>query len=159
MEYPAVVLDTKGSYTEGFKGSGLCVLAVSEVGLCYFWYGNSMEAMQASKPTKISVSIGSSLSRNNEGLAIFAAKFHHFVYFSSSEMLVACNALVKLSFEELMVGYGKDMNLNASQDGVLLPIGQPNISHKSQKTQIKGEAYLSILHQKFLLWHLEFMML
>ena len=147
MEHPAVVLDCKGSDTEASNGSGLYVLAISEAGLCYFWYGSSIEALKASKPTKISLSIDYPFSRSNKGLAIFAAKFHHIISPASSKTLVAYGALVKPSFEKLTLEYGKDMNLNASQDGVLLPIGQPNMSHKSQVAQTKGMPYLSLAHQ------------
>ena len=146
MEHPAVLLDSKGSDTEGSNGPGLYALAISEAGLCYFWYGSSIEALKASRPTKISLSADSPYSRSNKGLAIFAAKFHHIISPASSKMLVACGALVKPLFEKLTLEYGKDMNLNASQDGVLLPIGQPNMSHKSQVTQTKGMPYLSVEH-------------
>lgn len=138
MEHPAVVLDSKGSDAEGSKGSGLYILAISEVGQCYFWYGSSIERLQASKPTKISLSIDSSLSRSNKGLAIFAATFNHIISPASSKMIVAYGSLVKPSFENLTVEFGKDMNLNTSQDGVLLPIGQPNTLHKSHLAQSKG---------------------
>ncbi|KAJ6812601.1 WD repeat-containing protein 43 [Iris pallida] len=139
LEHPAIILDMKGSDSESSEVVGLYVLAISEAGLCYFWYGSNIEALQNSKPTKLALSSGS-LSRNNKGLAIFAAKFDSVAQPASTPVLVAYGTLIKPLFEKLMVQYGEDMNLEASQDGVLVSTSQSYISYKGHMTLNKVTA-------------------
>ncbi|KAJ6846318.1 WD repeat-containing protein 43 [Iris pallida] len=139
LEHPAIILDMKGSDSESSEVAGLYVLAISEAGLCYFWYGSNIEALQNSKPTKIALASGS-LSRNNKGLAIFAAKFDAVAQPASTPVLVAYGTLIKPLFEKLMVQYGEDMNLEASQDGVLVSTSLSYIPHKGHKTLNKVTA-------------------
>lgn len=139
LEHPAIILDTKGSDSESSEVTGLYVLAISEAGICYLWHGSNIEALQNSKPTKIALSSGS-FSRNNKGLAIFAAKFDSVAQPASTPVLVAYGTLIKPLFEKLMVQYGEDVNLEASQDGVLVSTSQSYISHKGHKTLNKVTA-------------------
>ena len=73
LEHPAIFVDCKCS---GAKSNGrvIHVLAISEAGVCYFWSGNSMDALRNKKPTKIDLS-ESSLSRTMQDFTIFAANF------------------------------------------------------------------------------------
>lgn len=138
MEHPAVFLDCKCSNVEGTVGTGFYVLAVSETGLCYFWYGSSIEELRVNKPTRISLSVESSASKKKG--AVFAAKFQGIVRPESAMVLVAYGSLVKPSFEKLTVQYGVDVNLETSQEGVLLPRGQSHTFKKGQMPQSKVTA-------------------
>ncbi|KAK1273226.1 hypothetical protein QJS04_geneDACA020607 [Acorus gramineus] len=131
MEHPAVFLDSKGS-----DGTGVYVLAISEIGLCYLWYGKNIEELRNCKPTKISLSIESS-HRYNSGPAssILAAKFQGVEKPASALVLVAHGSVVKPSFDRCSVQYGVDIRLNSSQNGVLLPTSQSYDSVKGQKVQ------------------------
>ncbi|XP_042518962.1 WD repeat-containing protein 43 [Macadamia integrifolia] len=132
MEHPAVYLDSKCGDNNGTEDVSLYVLAISEVGLCYFWYGRNVEELHNVKPTKISLSIDSQISKNHKGASptIFAAKLQSIVKPSSGQVFVAYGSLVKPSFEKISVQHGLDVKLSTSQNGVLLPLVQ---SHKSKK--------------------------
>lgn len=134
MEHPAIFLDSQGSCIEGSKVQGLYVLALSEMGVCYFWYGGSIEQLQNARPTMISSSIESSLLKKSKNQSIFAVKLDSIIRPGSGSVLVAHGSLVKPSFEKITVEYGVDMSLSTSMDGVLLPVNQPHTSNKGKMT-------------------------
>ncbi|RVW39997.1 hypothetical protein CK203_088955 [Vitis vinifera] len=80
--------------------SGLYVLAISEIGVCYFWYAKNMEDLRNTKPTKVSVSLEDNFSKNHKGSlpTIFAANYK--------------------------------VLSNLHQDGILLPMDQSHKSKK-----------------------------
>ncbi|KAF6988245.1 hypothetical protein CFC21_005813 [Triticum aestivum] len=131
MEHPAIFVDCMCS------GKGeIDVLAISEVGICYFWSGNNMDDLRNKKPTKIALS-ESSLSRTNQDFMIFAAKLQGIDGPNSAHVLLAYGSVVKPSFDKLLVCYGKDVNLGVSEDGVLLPTVQPTMHQKGQSAKTK----------------------
>ena len=67
MEHPAVFLDSRCIDSEEHDEAGICVLAISEIGICYLWFGNSIEELRNAKPTKISLSLEDVPSRNYKG--------------------------------------------------------------------------------------------
>ncbi|XP_038974299.1 uncharacterized protein LOC120103686 isoform X1 [Phoenix dactylifera] len=138
MEHPAIFLDSKSSDAEGTDDEGLYVLAISETGLCYFWYGSSIDNLRNRKPTKISLSIDPSLAKNNTGMAVYAAKFQSIIKPASGQVFIAHGSLIKPTFEKVMVQYGTDVNLGTYQSGVLLPMDKSSIVRKAQATQTKG---------------------
>uniref|UniRef100_A0A1D1YHV6 WD repeat-containing protein 43 n=1 Tax=Anthurium amnicola TaxID=1678845 RepID=A0A1D1YHV6_9ARAE len=133
MEHPAVFLGCKVIDVDSSEDAGFYVLAISEIGLCYFWYGKSIEELRNSKPTKISVSIEHSLSKKHNDLssALYSAKFQGVATPASATVLFAYGSIVKPSFEKLSLQAGMDIRLNCPRDGILLPMGQSN----SQKVQ------------------------
>ncbi|XP_039136584.1 WD repeat-containing protein 43 [Dioscorea cayenensis subsp. rotundata] len=135
MEHPAVFLDGKVSDSEG---AGLYVLAISELGICYVWYGSNAEDLRNSKPTKISLLIESA-PKNSKG-AVYAAKFQSIVEASNCQILVAYGSLVKPLFQKVLLQNGVDVNLSASQDGALLSIAQSHISQKGDRIQTRVTA-------------------
>ncbi|KAH0458205.1 hypothetical protein IEQ34_013520 [Dendrobium chrysotoxum] len=132
MEHPAIFLDSRGSDKEGSMVQDLYVLALSEIGVCYFWYGSSIEELQNARPTKISLEIVSSLVKRNKSQAIFAAKLDGIVRSATGSVHVAYGSLIKPSFKKLTVEHGVDMSLNMSKEGVLFPVSQSYISKKGQ---------------------------
>ncbi|XP_034684888.1 WD repeat-containing protein 43 isoform X2 [Vitis riparia] len=131
MEHPAVFLDSRCIDNGDTDKSGLYVLAISEIGVCYFWYAKNMEDLRNTKPTKVSVSLEDNFSKNHKGLpTIFAAKLQGVVKPASGDVFVAYGSLVKPSFQKVIVHSGTDIKINISQDGILLPMDQ---SHKSKK--------------------------
>ncbi|KAF8387768.1 hypothetical protein HHK36_026423 [Tetracentron sinense] len=134
MDHPAVFLDSKCIDNVGTDDVGLYILAISELGLCYFWYGRNIDELRNSKPTKISMSLEDHLSKNKRGglPTIFAAKLQGIVKPASGHMFVAYGSLIKPSFEKILVQRGIDIKLCSFHDGVLLPVDQ---SHKSKKGQ------------------------
>ncbi|KAG1371294.1 putative WD repeat-containing protein 43 [Cocos nucifera] len=138
MEHPAISLDSKGSDIEGTDSAGLYVLAISEMGLCYFWYGTSIEDLRNSKPTKISLSIDPFLARNNKGFAVYAAKFQGILKPASGQVFIAYGSLIKPTFEKVLVQYGTSINLSTSQSGMLLPMDKSSIIQKAPATETKG---------------------
>ncbi|WCJ23419.1 transducin family protein / WD-40 repeat family protein [Euphorbia peplus] len=140
MEHPAVFLDSKCLQIEGDGNTGLCVLAISEAGVCYTWYGQNIEELRASKPTKVALSIEDSLSKNQKvGLpTIFGAKLQSTAKHTAADMFIAYGLLVKPLFQKIVLQFGADMNLNVSQDGVLLPISQSLIKSK-KGTGVHGQ--------------------
>ncbi|KAJ0978557.1 hypothetical protein J5N97_014031 [Dioscorea zingiberensis] len=133
MEQPAVFLDSKVSDP---VGAGLYVLAISELGVCYVWYGSNIEDLRNSKPTKISLSIESAFPKNSKG-AVYAAKFQGIAEASNCQMLVAYGSLVKPLFQKVLLQNGVDVNLNTSQDGILLSGAQSHISQQGNIIQTK----------------------
>ncbi|KAA8548977.1 hypothetical protein F0562_000661 [Nyssa sinensis] len=132
MDHSAVLLDSRCIDTGDLDDAGLSVLAISEMGICYFWYGKNIEELRYAKPTKVSLSIDDKFSKNQKGAvpSIFAAKLQGIVKPASAHMFVAYGLLIKPSFEKISVHSGTDIKLNSSPDGILLPIRQ---SHKSTK--------------------------
>ncbi|KAM3313823.1 hypothetical protein ACQJBY_032995 [Aegilops geniculata] len=135
MEHPAIFVDCMCSGTNATEGE-IDVLAISEVGICYFWSGNNMDDLRNKKPTKIALS-ESSLSRMNQDFTIFAAKLQGMDGPNSAHVLLAYGSVVKPSFDKLLVCYGKDVNLGVSEDGVLLPTVQPTMHQKGQSAKTK----------------------
>ena len=136
MEHPAIFVDCKCSGINASEGE-IHVLAISEVGICYFWSGNSMDDLRNKKPTKIALS-ESSLPRTKQDFTIFAAKLQGIDGPNSAHVLLAYGSVVKPSFDKLLVCHGKDINLGVSEDGVLLPTIQPTMLQKGQSAKTKG---------------------
>lgn len=140
MEHPAVFLDSWCIHSEESEGSGLYVLAISEIGVCYVWFGNNVEELVNAKPTKVSVSYEDISSKSQKASlpAIFAAKLQGSDKSSSGNVFVAYGLLVKPSFRKLSVQFGTDIKLNSSYDGVLLPMKQSHVKSKKQKDVQSG---------------------
>ncbi|MCL7035639.1 hypothetical protein MKW94_013547, partial [Papaver nudicaule] len=128
MDHPAVFLDCKCKESD----AGIYVLAVSEVGQCYFWYGKHIEELRNAKPTRISLSAEGHFSRNHKGalLMVFAAVLQGIVKPGVGQVYLVYGSIIKPSFEKMLVTYGTDITLNSTQEGVLLPLDQ---SHKKGK--------------------------
>ncbi|KAG4182738.1 hypothetical protein ERO13_A09G063800v2 [Gossypium hirsutum] len=132
MEHPAVFVDSK------CVNGDIYVLAISETGVCYFWYGQDVEALCNAKPTKLSISLGDGLSKSHKGALpmIFAAKLQGVAKQASVHAFLAHGLLVKPLFQKMVMQYGADMLLSSSQDGVLLPRSQSlNKSKKGLDSQ------------------------
>jgi U3 small nucleolar RNA-associated protein 5 len=138
MEHPAIFVDCKRS-DEG----EIHVLAISEIGVCYFWSASNVDGLRNKKPTKISVS-ESSLSRA-QAFSIFAAKLQRVDGPTSAHVLLAYGSVVKPSFDKLLVCYGTDINLGISQDGVLLPNIQTTLTKKDQSVKKQGIIILFVV--------------
>lgn len=119
MDHPAVFLGSLIVSTEEDE-LGLCVLAISETGVCYFWYGKSIDELRSCKPTKVY----SDEKIKGAVHGVFAAKLEHIVKPASGRVFLAHGLLVKPSFEKVVVQSGTDIKLNSSHDGLLLPISQ-----------------------------------
>ncbi|KAL6901926.1 hypothetical protein ACP4OV_004802 [Aristida adscensionis] len=124
MEHPAIFVDCKCSD----KGE-IHILAISEIGVCYFWCGNNVDDLRNKKPTKIAAS-ESSLSKAQQAYSIFAAKLQGLDGPNSSHVQLAYGSVVKPCFNKILACYGTDINLGISQDGVLLPNIQSTMSKK-----------------------------
>ncbi|XP_037491320.1 WD repeat-containing protein 43 isoform X2 [Jatropha curcas] len=135
MEHPAVFLDSRCLENEGVDDPGLCVLAISETGVCYTWYGKSIEELRNAKPTKVALSNQEYFSKNHKGAlpTIFAAKLQGIAEPMAAHVFIAYGLLVKPLFQKIIVHSGTDVKLNASQDGVLLPMSQSLIKPKRGK--------------------------
>ncbi|KAE9602578.1 putative transcription factor WD40-like family [Lupinus albus] len=125
MENPAVFLDSR-CIDNGDGETTVCVLAISEVGVCYLWFGNSIEELRNAKPTKISLSLEEMSSSNYKGAlsAIYAAKLQGIQKLSSGNVFLVYGLLAKPSFRKILVHSGTDIKLNFSRDGILLPVSQ-----------------------------------
>ncbi|RID73238.1 hypothetical protein BRARA_B00400 [Brassica rapa] len=124
LEHPPVFLDT---WCEETDEKGLYVLAISEVGVCYFWYGSNVEELGNAKPTKVSLATeDSSVKQQHKGSlpVIFAAKLQGVLKPGSANAFIASGLLVKPSFQRMVLQFGDDLVLNASKSGILLPITQ-----------------------------------
>ncbi|KAK7291688.1 hypothetical protein RIF29_07031 [Crotalaria pallida] len=126
MENPAVFLDSRCIDNGKDDEASICVLAISEVGVCYFWLGNSIEELRNAKPTKISLSLEDMSSSIYKGAlpAIYAAKLQGIQKPSSGHVFLVYGSLVKPSFRKILVSSGTDVKLNVSHDGILLPMRQ-----------------------------------
>lgn len=136
MEHPAIFVDCKCS-NEG----ELHVLAISEIGVCYFWSGNNVDDLRNKKPTKIALS-ESSLARPQQAFSIFAAKLQGVDGPKSAHVLLAYGSVVKPSFDKLLVCHGTDIKLDITQDGVLLPNIQTTMPKKNQSAKKQGTLIL-----------------
>ncbi|KAG6731707.1 hypothetical protein I3842_01G142800 [Carya illinoinensis] len=132
MEHPAVVLDSRCIDNGEASDAGLYVLAISEVGVCYLWFGQNIEELRNNKPTKVSLSFEDVPSINHKSAlpTIFAAKLQAITKPTSGQVFVAYGLPVKPSFQKILVHSGSDIRLNISNDGVLLPISQSRIKSK-----------------------------
>lgn len=142
MEHPSIFLDCRYMDNGEADGSGFYVLAISEMGICYFWYGKDIEELRKAKPTKISLSVGDNYMKTYKGAspAIFAARIQSVVKPASVHVIFAHGFLVKPSFEKIVVVHGEDLRLNTSRDGLLLPLSQPHKSQKQLKQQTGATA-------------------
>ncbi|CAA0817539.1 transducin family protein / WD-40 repeat family protein [Striga hermonthica] len=128
MDHPAVFLDTWCSNDEN---TGLSVLAVSEMGVCYFWHGKTVDELRYSKPTKIYVQFDDGVIKKSRGTIpnVFAAKLQSVSSTAGGHIFLAHGFIIKPSFEKVVVQSGTDVKLNVSQDGAFLPVSK---SHKSE---------------------------
>ncbi|KAG6509797.1 hypothetical protein ZIOFF_027803 [Zingiber officinale] len=134
MEHPAVFLDGKDVQKDEKFGEGFSVLAISEVGMGYFWYGSNLEELRHSQPTKISVFMEPKIN----DLGIYGAKLLDTPKAASGHVFLAYGSLVKPSFQKLLVHYGTDIKLDDSKGGILLPIGSFPHPQKPQMRSMKG---------------------
>ncbi|KAI8004475.1 hypothetical protein LOK49_LG08G01317 [Camellia lanceoleosa] len=132
MDHPAVFLDCSHIDDGDVDASGFYVLAISEIGICYFWYGKNIEELRNTKPTKVSLSLDDQFSKSQKGAVttIFAATLQGIAKPASGHIFLAHGLLIKPSFEKILVHSGTDIRFNSSSDGLLLPISQ---SCKSKK--------------------------
>ncbi|XAR57036.1 hypothetical protein NMG60_11025037 [Bertholletia excelsa] len=142
MDHPAVFLDSKCVDTGDIDALGLYVLAISEMGICYFWYGKNIEELRNAKPTKISLSLDDPFSRSQKGVlpTIFAAKLQGIDKAASGHVFLAYGLIVKPSFEKVLVHCGTDVKLSSSVNGILLPISQSHKSKTRSNTQYEVTA-------------------
>ncbi|KAH9766010.1 WD REPEATS REGION domain-containing protein [Citrus sinensis] len=91
MEHPAVFMDCRCIDNGGVDDAGLYVLAISETGVCYIWYGQNIEELRNTKATKILSSSEdvNSKSQKSATAAIFAAKLQDIVKPASVHTFVA----------------------------------------------------------------------
>ncbi|XP_042438544.1 uncharacterized protein LOC122024076 isoform X1 [Zingiber officinale] len=134
MEHPAVFLDGKDVQKDEKFGEGFSVLAISEVGMGYFWYGSNLEELRHSQPTKISVFMEPKIN----DLGIYGAKLLDSAKAASGHVFLAYGSLVKPSFQKLLVHYGTDIKLDDSKGGILLPIDSFPHPQKPQMRSMKG---------------------
>lgn len=132
MDHPAVFLDSRCVDAGDVDAAGLSVVAISEMGNCYFWYGKNVEELRNSKPTKVSLSLDDPFSKTQKGAVptILAAKLQGIAKPASGHVFLAYGLAIKPSFEKILVHSGTDIRLNSSSDGLLLPITQ---SRKSKQ--------------------------
>lgn len=136
LEHPPVFVDSWGETNE----KGLYVLAISEIGVCYFWYGSNVEELCNATPTKVALATGdSSLKPHKSSLPlIFAAKLQGILKPGSAHAFIASGLLVKPSFQKMVLQFGTDLVLNASKDGILLPITQ-SVSKSSKRQGVQNK--------------------
>ncbi|GLT99058.1 hypothetical protein SLE2022_165250 [Rubroshorea leprosula] len=127
MEHPAVFVDSRC-----VENGDLYVFAISETGVCYFWYCQDIEELRNAKPTKVSLALEGHFSKGPRGGSptIFAAKLQGIAKPASIHTFIAYGLLVKPAFQKIIMHYGKDIMLNSSQDGVLLPTSQSLMKSK-----------------------------
>ncbi|XP_060203229.1 uncharacterized protein LOC132631616 isoform X2 [Lycium barbarum] len=137
MDHPAIFLDSYCIKSGDENDTSLGVLAISEIGVCYFWHGKNFEELHNGKPTKIRASLDEKiLKKHKEAVhSIFSAKLQSIGTSGSSHMFVAYGLLIKPSFEKVMVHPGVDIKLKSSLDGILLPFSQSRKSKQASNTQ------------------------
>ncbi|KAL8047596.1 hypothetical protein ABFS82_07G010600 [Erythranthe guttata] len=142
MDHPAVYLDCRCVDSGNADNSGLSVLAIAETGVCYFWHGKTIDELRNSKPTKISVLCDEGVLQKNKGAVpnVFAAKLQNVSEPACGHLFLAYGLLIKPTFEKVLVHSGTDIDLNVSQDGILLPIGQPHGSKRASVDQSRVTA-------------------
>ncbi|XP_075488534.1 uncharacterized protein LOC142527575 [Primulina tabacum] len=124
MDHPAVFLDCRCFNGRNEDDTGLSVLAISEMGICYFWHANTMDELRNSKPTKICVPCDEGQKHKGAFTSVFAAKLQTISKPACGHVFLAYGLLIKPSFNKIVVQSGTDINLNISHDGILLPINQ-----------------------------------
>ncbi|KAF3658797.1 putative homeobox-leucine zipper protein GLABRA 2-like [Capsicum annuum] len=119
------------------KDASLGVLAISEIGVCYFWHGKSFEELYNSKPTKICASLDEKILEKHKEVmhSVFSATLQSIDASGSGHMFVAYGLLVKPSFEKVVVQPGADIRLKSSLDGILLPFSQSRKFKQVSNTQ------------------------
>ncbi|EXC39743.1 WD repeat-containing protein 43 [Morus notabilis] len=115
MEHPAVFIDSR-CVNSGDDDAGLYILAISENGVSYFWFGQNIEQLRNAKPTKISISYEEISSKSYKGAlpTIFAA-----ILQGSAEL-------------------ASDLLQGSSSDGVLLPLTQSLVKSKKGRDVKSG---------------------
>ncbi|KAJ3699829.1 hypothetical protein LUZ61_003534 [Rhynchospora tenuis] len=133
MNHPAIFIDSKTETGIGSDQKRFYILAVSEPGLCYFWYGADITDLRDKKPPKVSA------ARVSKGdLGIFGARIQGVVKEASGHMVATYSSLVKPCFERVSRCYGVDVRLEPAQVEALLPMLDHSVSQKSRdvKTQV-----------------------
>lgn len=145
MEHPAVFLDSRCIDKGEDDEAVLCVLAISEVGVCYLWFGNSIEELRNAKPTKISLSLEDMSTKNYKGAlpAIYAAKLQSIQKPASGQVFLVSGMLVKPSFQNILLHSGTDVKLSVSRDGVLLPMSQSLVKSKKRTDVQRGKTFFA----------------
>lgn len=140
MDHPAVFLDCYSIKVGDEKDASLGVLAISEIGVCYFWHGKSFEELYNSKPTKICASLDEKILEKHKEVmhSVFSATLQSIDASGSGHMFVAYGLLVKPSFEKVVVQPGADIRLKSSLDGILLPFSQSRKFKQVSNTQSEG---------------------
>ncbi|GFZ09041.1 transducin family protein [Actinidia rufa] len=121
MDHPAVFLDSRCVDAADVDASGLYVLAISEMGICYFWYGKNIEELRNAKSTKLSLSLDDQFSKRQKIPTIFAAKLQGTAKLASAHIFLAYGLVIKPSFEKVIVHSGSDVKLNSSTVGSFYP--------------------------------------
>ncbi|KAF3625589.1 WD repeat-containing protein 43 isoform X2 [Capsicum chacoense] len=137
MDHPPVLLDSYCIKSGDENDASLGVLAISEIGVCYFWHGKSFEELHNGKPTKICIALDEKiLKKHKEAVpSIFSAKLQSISKSGSGHMFIAYGSLIKPSFEKVMVQPGADIRLKSSLDGILLFFNQSRKSKQASSTQ------------------------
>jgi U3 small nucleolar RNA-associated protein 5 len=89
------------------------------------------------KPTKIELS-ECSLARAQQAFSIFAVRLQGMNGPNFAHVLLAYGSVVKPSFDKLLVSHGTDINLDISQDGVLLLNIQTTTPKNSKSAKKQG---------------------
>lgn len=134
MDHPAIFIDSKSF---GLDDSGLSVLAISEMGVCYFWNGTNVQELHKSKSTKVMVSVEDDFHKNYKRAVptIFSAKLQNFSKPATGHVFLAHGLLIKPTFEKISIQCGTDVKLSSSMDGILLPLTQSLKSKKGLEKQ------------------------
>lgn len=142
MDHPAVFLDSKCVSGGNADEVGLSVVAISEMGVCYFWHGKSIDELRNSKPTKIFAPFDDGVLQKHKGALpnVFAAKLQTVSEPACGHVFLAYGLLIKPSFEKVIVHSGKDIELNVSNDGILLPVSQSRKPKKASDKQSQGKS-------------------
>ncbi|KNA09067.1 hypothetical protein SOVF_157030 [Spinacia oleracea] len=142
MEHPSVYLDCRYVDNSDADGAGFYVVAISELGVCYFWYGKDIEELRKAKPTRISLSVEDAYEKNHKGAsaAIYAAKIQSTADAAAVSMFLAHGFLIKPSFEKILVRHGEDIQINTSKNGLLLPFSQTRKTKKQLELQTGATA-------------------
>lgn len=148
MDHPAIFLDSKFVNTGDEDNASLCIMAISEIGVCYFWQGKSIDGLRNSKPTKIFVPSDDEVLQKHKGAIpnVFAGKLQNVSMSVSGHVFLAYGLLIKPTFEKVVVQSGTDIKLNVSQDGILLPVSRSQKSRKKSNIHSEGKLVALSLH-------------
>ncbi|KAI4364468.1 hypothetical protein MLD38_020557 [Melastoma candidum] len=125
MEHPAIFIDSKCMNKEEEGSKGFCILAVSEVGDCYIWFGKNVDELRCAIPSKASISSQESSLKKHRGVdAVFAAKMQDVVSYESAHIILAHGLPVKPLLQKISVNSGEHITLSGTTDGILMPQGQ-----------------------------------